>query len=57
MTVWIVIYEVSRLLNCPLDRDTLSIAVQLLEQGANPEALAAVITELQNEARKLKPAA
>ena len=46
--------EVSRLLNCPLDRETLSIAVQLLENGANPEALAAVITELQNEATRLK---
>lgn len=54
--VWLVLYEVSRLLNCPLDRDTLALAVQLLDNGANPEALAAVITELHNEARRLKPA-
>jgi mitotic-spindle organizing protein 1 len=51
-----VLQEVSRLLNCPLDRETLSVAIQLLESGANPEALAAVITELQNEATRLKSA-
>lgn len=41
-------------MNCPLDRETLSIAIQLLENGANPEALAALVTELQNEARRLQ---
>jgi mitotic-spindle organizing protein 1 len=49
-----VLYEVSRLLNCPLDRETLNIALQLLDNGANPEALAAVVTELQNEARRVQ---
>ncbi|PJF19204.1 putative mitotic-spindle organizing protein 1, partial [Paramicrosporidium saccamoebae] len=42
------------LLNCPLDRETLNIALQLLDNGANPEALAAVVTELQNEARRVQ---
>lgn len=48
------LYEISRQLNCPLDRETLAIALQLLENGANPEALAAFITELMSEARRLQ---
>lgn len=50
----LVFYEVCRILGCPLDRETLNIALQLLDNGANPEALAAVITELQTEARRIK---
>lgn len=41
------------MLNCPLDKETLTVALNLLEKGANPEALAALVTELQGEARKL----
>jgi len=49
-----VIYEISRLLNCGLDRETLSILISLCENGVNPEALAAVVKELRREASALK---
>ncbi|GAB5353076.1 hypothetical protein AAMO2058_000007100 [Amorphochlora amoebiformis] len=49
-----VIYEISKVLNCGLDRQTLSILVSLCENGVNPEALAAVITELRRETAALK---
>lgn len=39
--------EISKLLNTGLDETTLAICVRLCENGANPEALAKVITELQ----------
>ena len=39
----------SNLLGTGLDRDTLNICSQLLEEGANPEALAALVTELNKE--------
>ncbi|KAF2367296.1 Mitotic-spindle organizing protein 1 [Trinorchestia longiramus] len=39
--------EMSRLLNTGLDETTLALCVRLCESGANPEALAKVITELQ----------
>jgi len=42
----------SNLLNTGLDRETLNICVQLLEEGANPEALAALITELHKESAR-----
>lgn len=48
------LWDISRILNCPLDRETLALALQLLEKGANPEALAAVVNELHNEAHRLK---
>lgn len=50
------LHRVSKLLNCPLDRETLGVAMQLLDNGANPEALAALITELQSEARRIQAA-
>lgn len=34
-----------------LDPETLDICCQLLEEGANPEALAALIAELHREAQ------
>jgi mitotic-spindle organizing protein 1 len=43
------IYEMSRLLNTGLDRETLSILVTLCESGVNPEALAVVVKELRKE--------
>ncbi|CAG8475719.1 6170_t:CDS:2 [Funneliformis mosseae] len=49
------LYEISTLLNTGLDRDTLSICLNLCENGVNPEALAAVIKELRRETVSLKP--
>ena len=39
----------SNLLGTGLDRETLNICAQLLEEGANPEALAALLVELGKE--------
>ncbi|XP_018006974.1 mitotic-spindle organizing protein 1-like [Hyalella azteca] len=44
--------EISRLLNTGLDETTLALCVRLCESGANPEALAKVITELQRVRRE-----
>ena len=43
-------YEISRLLNTGLDRETLAILVGLCENGVNPEALAAVVRDIRREA-------
>lgn len=48
----IVLTEISRLLQCPLDRETIALAAGLLERGANPEALAALVVELNCEAQR-----
>lgn len=42
----------SNLLSTGLDRETLNTCMQLLEEGANPEALAALVTELRKEAAR-----
>ncbi|KAI8805462.1 mitotic-spindle organizing gamma-tubulin ring associated-domain-containing protein, partial [Cladochytrium replicatum] len=44
-----ILFEMSRLLNTGLDKETLAICVSMCEQGVNPEALAAVIKELRRE--------
>ncbi|CAI5744653.1 unnamed protein product [Peronospora destructor] len=44
------VYELSRLLNTGLDRDTLAILMALIQKGVNPEALAAVVKDLRKEA-------
>ncbi|PHJ25765.1 hypothetical protein CSUI_000383 [Cystoisospora suis] len=44
-----VLMEISTLLNTGLDRATLQILVELVEQGIHPEALARVILELRRE--------
>ncbi|DAZ98110.1 TPA: hypothetical protein N0F65_003096 [Lagenidium giganteum] len=44
------VYELSRLLNTGLDRDTLATLMALLQKGVNPEALAAVVMDLRKEA-------
>lgn len=51
-----VVEEISALLNTGLDRETLSILVSLCELGVNPEALAAVVSELRREAAALQAA-
>lgn len=47
------LHEISTILNTGLDRKTLSILVELIESGVNPEALAAVVKELRREATSL----
>ncbi len=49
-----VAFEISRLLDTGLDRETLSILIALVESGVHPEALAAVVKELRREAAELK---
>ncbi|KAK6339077.1 hypothetical protein TWF696_009865 [Orbilia brochopaga] len=49
-----ILHEISTLLNTNLDRTTLSLCVSLIENGVNPEALAAVIKELRRESARLR---
>ncbi|RLN96912.1 hypothetical protein BBJ28_00003376 [Nothophytophthora sp. Chile5] len=49
------VYELSRLLNTGLDRDTLAILMALIQKGVNPEALAAVVKDLRKEAAAADP--
>ncbi|KAJ4351793.1 uncharacterized protein N0V89_007137 [Didymosphaeria variabile] len=44
-----ILHEIATLLNTKLDRQQLSYCVSLIENGANPEALANVIRELREE--------
>ncbi|TDH68987.1 hypothetical protein CCR75_007670 [Bremia lactucae] len=44
------VYELSRLLNTGLDRDTLAILMALIQKGVHPEALAAVVKDLRKQA-------
>ena len=48
------IYEVSNILNTGLDRETLSILVNLCEAGVNPEALAVVVKKLRTNNHQKK---
>jgi len=38
-----ILYEISKLLNCQIDKETLSILVSLIELGVNPETLALAV--------------
>ncbi len=49
-----VLYEISQILNCDLDKQTLSILVSLVENGVNPEALAQVVKELRRESSAIQ---
>jgi mitotic-spindle organizing protein 1 len=49
-----VAFEISRLLDTGLDKETLSVLISLVESGVHPEALAAVVKELRREAAELK---
>jgi mitotic-spindle organizing protein 1 len=33
------LYEISQILNCDIDRESLALTISLCEQGVNPEAL------------------
>ncbi|PGH06182.1 mitotic-spindle organizing protein 1 [Blastomyces parvus] len=52
-----ILHEISTILNTHLDRTELSLCVSLIENGVNPEALAAVIKELRREAAATTSAA
>ncbi|KAJ9131054.1 hypothetical protein NKR19_g9650 [Coniochaeta hoffmannii] len=47
-----ILHEISTILNCHLDRRTVSICISLIENGINPEALATVVKELRAEAQE-----
>jgi len=49
-----ILHEISTILNCHLDRRTLSICISMIERGVNPEALAQVIKELRQEAQAVE---
>ena len=44
-----ILHEISELLNCNLDKKTISVIISLIENGANPIAVASIIKELKNE--------
>ncbi|EAU90559.1 hypothetical protein CC1G_00943 [Coprinopsis cinerea okayama7 len=44
-----ILYELAQLLNTQLDKETLATCVGMIENGVNPDALAAVIQELRRE--------
>ncbi|CAM9789202.1 unnamed protein product [Ectocarpus fasciculatus] len=52
-TTTTVLHEISTILDTGLDRKTLSLLLELIESGVNPEALAAVVKELRREAATL----
>lgn len=39
--------EIAKLLDCDLSSESLAILAQLVDQGVNPEALAACLNEIQ----------
>lgn len=45
-----VAHEISKILDCGLDKDTLAVCISLIEAGVNPEALAEVIKRLRKQA-------
>ncbi|KAF8219125.1 hypothetical protein L208DRAFT_1373658 [Tricholoma matsutake] len=52
-----ILFEMSQLLNTQLDKETLATCISMIESGANPEAVAAVIQELRRENSALTAAA
>lgn len=49
-----VAYELSKVLNCGVDRETLALLVALTERGVNPDALVAAVKELRREGAALR---
>ena len=49
-----VAYELSKVLNCGVDRETLAVLVALTERGVNPDALVAAVKELRREGAALR---
>ncbi len=52
--VYLAAFELNKLLGSDLDRESLSIMIQLCEIGINPEALAACVKELRSEAQAIQ---
>ncbi|GLB41777.1 putative mitotic-spindle organizing gamma-tubulin ring associated [Lyophyllum shimeji] len=48
-----ILFDMSQLLNTQLDKETLATCIGMIESGANPEALAAVIQELRRESASI----
>lgn len=44
-----IFYEIGNILNCDLDRQTISIIVTMIENGCDPFALASIVKEIKNE--------
>lgn len=44
-----ILNEMGQILNCGLDRQTISILVSMIELGVNPEALSVVVQEMRRE--------
>ena len=42
-----ILYEMSQILNCGLNKEALNILVTMIEKGVNPEALIRVVEELR----------
>ncbi|KAL2134630.1 hypothetical protein VTI74DRAFT_11287 [Chaetomium olivicolor] len=47
-----ILHEIATILNCHLDRRTLSICISMIENGVNPEALANVVKELRKQGQE-----
>ena len=47
-------HEMSNILDCGVDRETMAVCISLLENGADPESLAVVVKELKREAKRLR---
>lgn len=43
------VYELSMLMKCGVDRNTLSILVSMIESGIKPEQLAAIVEEIKRK--------
>lgn len=48
-----IIHELNKILDCGLDKESLSLCVALIETGVNPEALGEVIKRLRKESAKI----
>lgn len=46
------LFELSNILETGLDRESLSILLELTESGVNPEALAALVKELRKQRKE-----
>ncbi|KAK4042280.1 mitotic-spindle organizing protein 1 [Parachaetomium inaequale] len=49
-----ILHEIATILNCHLDRRTLSICISMIENGINPEALANVVKELRKQGQEVQ---
>ncbi|KAL2109426.1 hypothetical protein VUR80DRAFT_2484 [Thermomyces stellatus] len=46
-----ILHEIATILNCHIDRRTLSICISMVENGVSPEALCSIIKELRQMAQ------